>query len=50
MVEEELSSTSRLDNLKKRRNTVSGSLGDKKSAKAPQRGIKVSQTVLKPPP
>lgn len=49
MIEEEKSSSGRFDNLKERRNAVSRSLGDERSAKAPQRGIKVSQTLLEPP-
>lgn len=50
MVEEDLRSTSGFNNFKKRSNTIGRSLGDETSTKASKRRIKLSQTVLEPPP
>ena len=40
MIKKKLSGSSGLNNLKKRRKSVSGSLSDERSAKIPQRGMK----------
>jgi len=50
MIKKELSGSSELNNLKERRNSISGSLSDETSAKIPERRIKMSQALFEPPP